>query len=64
MTNDVETRARGGAELLEDLRAVISEEHLGQLLEAIKSVKYGSITLTIQDGKAVQIDKNEKIRIR
>lgn len=34
------------------------------LLEMVKSVKYGSVTLIIQDGKAIQIDKNEKVRLR
>ncbi|HCD45254.1 MAG TPA: DUF2292 domain-containing protein [Lachnoclostridium sp.] len=27
-------------------------------------VKYGSITITIQDGKIVQIEKIEKIRLK
>ncbi|MBQ9697342.1 MAG: YezD family protein [Acidaminococcaceae bacterium] len=35
-----------------------------QLQELIKTVKFGSISLIIQDGKVVQIDKNEKIRFR
>jgi hypothetical protein len=32
--------------------------------EMTKSMKYGSITITIQDGKIVQIEKNEKIRLK
>ena len=28
----------------------------------LETLKYGSITLVIQDGKIVQIDKNEAIR--
>ena len=32
------------------------------LLEYLSSLKYGSITLVVQDNKIVQIEKNEKIR--
>ena len=31
--------------------------------ELIKEVKYGNITLIIQDGKVIQIDKTEKVRL-
>jgi len=30
----------------------------------VKDIKYGSITLIVQDGKVIQIDKTEKIRIK
>ncbi|WP_404332555.1 YezD family protein [Mesobacillus maritimus] len=30
----------------------------------LQSVKYGSITLVIQDGKVIQIEKNEKVRLQ
>ncbi|MFL6562898.1 MAG: YezD family protein [Bacillus sp. (in: firmicutes)] len=29
----------------------------------LATLKYGSITLVIQDGKIVQIEKNEKVRL-
>ena len=35
-----------------------------QVLEAIRSIKYGCVQITIQDSKVVQIDKTEKIRMR
>jgi len=35
---------------------------LETLLEMIKSMKYGSVTIIVQDGVVVQIDKNEKFR--
>lgn len=31
--------------------------------EAVKSVRFGVVQLIIQDGKVVQIDKTEKIRL-
>ncbi|MDR2163337.1 MAG: YezD family protein [Clostridiales Family XIII bacterium] len=43
---------------------VISKDDLPRLIEMIRSTAYGSVTITIQDRKAVQIEKNEKIRIR
>ncbi|QAT51324.1 DUF2292 domain-containing protein [Caproiciproducens sp. NJN-50] len=33
-----------------------------KLLEYIKDIRYGSIVVVIQDGKIVQIEKNEKVR--
>lgn len=38
--------------------------NLNELIqELIEEVKYGNITLIIQDGKVMQIDKTEKIRL-
>ena len=41
----------------------ISTEHVQQIEEFAKSIRYGSITLVFQDGDLIQIEKNEKIRI-
>ncbi|MBT2696750.1 YezD family protein [Bacillus sp. ISL-40] len=30
----------------------------------LDTLKYGSITLVVQDGKIVQIEKNEKVRLQ
>lgn len=40
------------------------EEGIKLLLDYINKIKYGSVTVNIQDGKIVQIDKTEKVRIR
>lgn len=42
---------------------LLSAADLEKLLESIKHIKYGSVTLVIQDGRVVQIDKNEKVRL-
>jgi hypothetical protein len=34
-----------------------------QLEEMLKNMKFGSITLIVQDGKVIQIEKSEKIRL-
>ncbi|MBV9850316.1 MAG: YezD family protein [Armatimonadetes bacterium] len=31
--------------------------------QAVKSIKYGVVQLIIQDGRVIQIDKTEKIRL-
>ena len=41
----------------------VSDEELEKIRKLIESLKYGSINIIIQDGKIVQIDKNEKIRL-
>lgn len=31
--------------------------------EALSTIRFGTVTLVVQDGKVIQVDKNEKIRI-
>jgi hypothetical protein len=31
---------------------------------ALKEIRYGMVSLVIQDGKVIQIDKSEKIRLK
>lgn len=37
---------------------------LEQLKEMLSSMNYGSVTLVVQDNLVVQIEKNEKIRLK
>jgi hypothetical protein len=57
-----------GTEKLSDgtvaLDGKISEDHFRSLLEYIDTVKYGSVTISIQDGKVVLIEKTEKLKTR
>lgn len=40
-------------------------EELYKVLEnMLKTLKFGSITLVVQDGRIVQIEKNEKVRLQ
>ena len=39
------------------------EIELEAIQEAVKSIRYGVVQLIIQDGRVVQIDKTEKIRL-
>lgn len=31
--------------------------------EALQAIKFGTVTLIVQDGRVIQVDKNEKIRL-
>ncbi|MBU3154522.1 YezD family protein [Clostridium estertheticum] len=42
----------------------ISEKNLKKLLELLKTIQYGSVTLVLQDGIAIQMERNEKLRLR
>ena len=36
---------------------------LDAIREAVKSIRFGTVQIIIQDGRVVQIDKTEKIRL-
>lgn len=42
----------------------VTEIQLAQIKDYIESIKYGSVNIIIQDGKIIQIDKSEKIRLK
>ena len=35
-----------------------------RLRQALREIRFGTVTLVIQDGQVIQIDRNEKIRLR
>ncbi|MDQ4005972.1 MAG: YezD family protein [Actinomycetota bacterium] len=37
---------------------------LGQVIEVLRRINYGTILLIVQDGKVVQIEMAEKFRLR
>lgn len=39
------------------------QELIRRILQAVKSIHYGYVEITIQNSKVVQIDKTEKIRL-
>lgn len=44
-------------------KETLSPLDLKNLLDTIAAVRFGSVTLIIQDGKVIQIEKQEKIRL-
>lgn len=47
-----------------DSKSVLDNSHLQTISDMLKDIKYGSVNIIVQDGKIIQIDKTEKIRIR
>lgn len=47
----------------EEKRAPITEEQMKKILALADTTRYGSITLIFQDGRLIQIDHSEKIRV-
>lgn len=39
-------------------------DELKKIEELIKNIKFGSVTIHVEDARIVQVDKNEKIRFR
>jgi hypothetical protein len=60
----MEVMEMGQEKELNDKKIPIAMEDLKQLLEMVNSISYGSITLLIQDRRVIQIEKNEKVRLK
>lgn len=41
-----------------------SPELEARLRQALRQIRYGTVSLVIQDGQVIQIDMNEKIRLK
>lgn len=46
----------GGEEQFQDV--------INKIKMMLKDMKYGSITLVVQDGKIIQLERNEKVRLK
>lgn len=42
----------------------ISDADLQKIKESLEDIRFGSVLISVQDGKIVQIDKNEKFRLK
>lgn len=45
-------------------KAEIKEEDIVRICEILSDIRYGSVTIVVQDGKIIQIEKNEKMRLK
>ncbi|MDD5968281.1 MAG: YezD family protein [Anaerostipes sp.] len=41
----------------------VTKDDLLKMKEFIESVRFGHITIVVQDGKVIQIEKHEKVRL-
>lgn len=55
---------RGVSREREEKKQPVSEAELSRITAALASIDYGSVLISVQDGKIVQIDKNEKFRLK
>ncbi len=44
--------------------SVLPEPVLAALMEALRGVRFGTVTVIIQDGRVVQIDRTERRRLK
>lgn len=45
-------------------KSEIKEEDIARIRELLSDIRYGSVTIIVQDGKIIQIEKNEKMRLK
>ena len=45
-------------------KPVLDRTQLETVANMVQGIQYGSVTIKIQDGKVIQIDKTEKYRVR
>lgn len=41
----------------------VTKGDLLKIKEFIETIRFGSVTVIVQDGKVIQIEKNEKVRL-
>lgn len=46
------------------IETALSAENLATLEKMLSDMKFGSITIIVQDGKIIQIEKTEKVRVK
>lgn len=49
---------------MKDKRVDEIEHVFSYLNQLLSGLKFGSITIVVQDGKVIQIEKNEKVRLK
>lgn len=48
---------------MNNVKSNLSSESLNIILNILNEIKYGTLTLVVQDGKVIQIERSEKIRV-
>lgn len=46
-----------------NLDEIISKENLERIFRYVESISYGTVTLIIQNGKVVSVEKTEKFKL-
>lgn len=45
-------------------KSEIKEEEFARIRAILSDIRYGSVTIVVQDGRIIQIEKNEKMRLK
>ncbi len=48
---------------MEELKNLIPNQFYPKIIEFLKTTTHGSVTLIIQDGRVIQVERSEKVRI-
>ena len=48
---------------LDNVSPALHPDLEGKIREALVSIRFGTVTLVVQDGRVIQLDKSEKIRL-
>jgi hypothetical protein len=41
----------------------VTKEELSKIKELIENIRFGTVTVVVQDGKIIQLERHEKLRI-
>lgn len=63
-TDAAEGRGSGGNSSNSDPREARLLQALEHVRQALRSLRYGQVVVTVQDGVVVQVDRTEKTRLR
>lgn len=42
----------------------LTSEEINKIARFVEDIEYGSVTIIVQDGRVIQIEKNEKVRLK
>ncbi len=62
--NELSTREVNGKRAGGDMTECRREQELQQIREALRGLSFGTVSIVVQDGVVVQIDRTEKRRLR
>ncbi len=58
-----ETPVAGPAPVQRTLHQSIDDEVAARIIRSVSSLRYGSVEVTVHDGRVVQIDRRERVRL-
>lgn len=50
--------------MTDKLTELSEKDYLNVVKQMVEEIKFGTVTITVQDGKVVQIEQNKKIRLK